>query len=39
MNNVKAISRKAMIEALQLQGFVFVADVIAAGKVIRERKP
>ena len=38
MSNVKAISLPAMIKALQLQGFVYVADVIAAGKVIRERK-
>ena len=38
MSNVKAISLPAMIQALQLRGFVYVAEVIAAGKVIKERK-
>lgn len=39
MSNVKALTRSAMIQALQMQGFVLVADVIAAGKVIQERNP
>lgn len=39
MTNVKALTLSAMIQALQMQGFVLVADVIAAGKVIQERKP
>jgi hypothetical protein len=38
MNNVKAITMPAMIQALQLRGFVYVADLIAAGKRIQERK-
>lgn len=36
MSNVRFLSRRAAIEALQLQGFVLVQDVIAAGKALRE---
>lgn len=38
MTNVKAITMPAMIQALQLRGFVYVADLIAIKKQIRERK-
>lgn len=38
MNNIKALTLPAMLQALQLRGFVYVADVIAAGKRIQERK-